>query len=140
MDPMRAQRRIRQAGYAALVFAVFQLLVLPAPLHHASGGEAWVVEWMTIATVGAALLLAIMAIRESTVAGTLLGFYGLYLLLLLGYDIVRVLDGTMAQIPLGPAYVLGVVTLIPFAVFWVRGGRAALAVTRTRRKAPMSAA
>lgn len=139
VDSNRANRRIRQAGYAALVFAAYLLLVLPMPLHHAPGDATWIVEWMTIAQVSAALFLAVMALRESTLAGAVLGAYGVYRIALFVLAVVRVLDGTAASIPWGPGWVLVATVLVPFAVFWIRGGLAALAVLRARRESPAGA-
>src|SRR6478735_7529238 len=94
VDSSRARRRIRQAGYAALVFGAYLLLVLPVPVHHAPGGVAWVVEWTTVAQVSASLLLGVLALRESALAGAVLGAYGAYRVALFVLALVRVLDGT----------------------------------------------
>jgi hypothetical protein len=139
VDSTRARRRIRHAGYAALLFAAYLLLVLPMPLHHAPGDMPWAVEWVTIAQVGLSLLLAVLALRGVALAGAVLGVYGVYRIALFALAIVRVLDGTAASIPWGPAWVLVAVVLVPFAVFWIRGGLAALALLRTRRESPMAA-
>jgi hypothetical protein len=99
----------------------------------------WAVEWVTIAQVGLSLLLAVLALRGVALAGAVLGVYGVYRIALFALAIVRVLDGTAASIPWGPAWVLVAVVLVPFAVFWIRGGLAELALLRTRRESPMAA-
>jgi hypothetical protein len=139
VDPIRARRRIRHAGYAALLFAAYLLLVMPIPLHHASGGVAWVVEWITVVQVSASLLLAVMALRGGALAGAVLGAYGVYRVALFGLALVQVLDGTAATVPWGPAWVLVATLLVPFAVIWIRGGLAALAMLRARKESPMAA-
>jgi hypothetical protein len=139
VDSIRARRRIRQAGYAALVFAAWKLLVLPMPLHHAPGGAEWIIEWTTVAQVSVSALLAVLALRESALAGAILGAYGTFRLALFALALVRVLDGTAASIPWGPAWVLVATLIVPFAVFWVRGGLAALAIVRAQRESPEAA-
>ena len=138
MDSIRARRRIRHSGYATMAFAALQLASLPLPLHHAPDGVGWVGEWATVALVGASLLFAVTALRESVLAGAILGAYGAYRFALFGLAIVRVLDGTAASYRWGPAWVLSVAITLPFAAFWVRGGLAALAVRRDETS-PVSA-
>jgi hypothetical protein len=139
VDSIQARRRIRHAGYAALLFAAYLLLVLPMPLHRVPGGVAWIVEWMTVVQVSASLLLGIMALREGALAGAVLGAYGVYRVVLFGLALVRVLDGTAAAVPWGPAWVLVATLLVPFAVLWIRGGLAVLAMLRARKESPMAA-
>jgi hypothetical protein len=131
MKSSHADRCIRQAGYAALAFAVYQLVALPMPLHRID--TTWVVEWMTIAQVGVSLVSGVAALRGNLIAAALMGSYGVYRVALFGLAVVRVLDGTAAQIHWGPAWVLGVALTLPFAIFWVRGGFGGISVYRDRR-------
>lgn len=122
----RARGRIRAAGYAALAFAAFQLSALPAPLHRSAVGGGWVVEWATVGQVALSVLLGALALRGRRAAALVLGLYGVYRLGLFALAVVRVLDGTAARLVWGPGWVLATALAVPFAVFWVRGGWAAL--------------
>jgi hypothetical protein len=132
VDSSQARRRIRLAGYAALAFAAFQLSALPLPLHRVAAG--WTVEWASVGQVAASLILAAAALRGSVVAALVLGAYGAYRAALFGLAVIRILDGTAAANDWGPAWVLGAAIGLPFAVFWVRGGHAALSLLRARRE------
>ncbi len=134
-----ARRRIRHAGYAALAFAAFQLFALPMPLHRAADGVAWVTEWTTIAQVSASLVVAVLAIRGNALVAAILGVYGAFRIILFALAVVRVLDGSAARAGLGPAWVIGVALVLPFALFWVRGGLATLAVLREPGESPAAA-
>ena len=124
-DPdLSADRRVRAASYAALAFAAFQLLVLPRPVHRLD--TSWIVEWATIAQVSFSLTLGVLAIRGSRIATSVLGLYGVYRLALFGVAVLRILDGTAAAESAGPAWVLGVSLVVPFAIFWLRGAWAVL--------------
>lgn len=120
----KIRRRIRAAGWAAIAFAVFQLLAFPAVVWRRGGHWTW--EPTTVLDVLPAILLGWFALRGSRPAAWLLGAYAVYRIGLFGLGIVRVLDGTAVVMQFGPARMLASAVVLPFAIFRLRGGIAAL--------------
>ena len=121
-------RRIRAAGWAAIAYAVFQLWALPAIVWRVDGHWIWAPT--TALQILPTILLAWFALRGSRPAALVLGAFAVYRVGLFGLAVVRVLDGTAATMQWGPAWVLGTIVALPFSIFWVRGGIAALRAVR----------
>ncbi|HEX6807028.1 MAG TPA: hypothetical protein VF118_03510 [Gemmatimonadaceae bacterium] len=128
----RTRRRIRLSGWAALAFAAFLLAV--APTFHSGPDGGTVVEWATIAQAVVILGVGVAAVRQSLLAGAVLGLWGIYCAGVFGLAVVLVLAGR-EQTTMGPAWVMSTTIRVPFAVCWVIGGLAALSLYRSRARA-----
>jgi hypothetical protein len=129
--PSGVPRALRASAYAAFAYALLQIWALPAPLHRDAG--RWVWEPATLLQVALTLAVAVLTWRGSEVAAGVAAAYGAWRLGLLAVAVVWVLNGKAGAMDSGPAFVLSQVVVLPFAVFWVRGGLAVLRAVRTRR-------
>lgn len=130
----RTARALRASARATFAFALFELWALPAPLHRNAGNGAWVVESATILQVAITVALAVFLRRGSRAAGALTGLYGAWRM---GWALVAVVSvpaGTWQRFG-EPTWVIGQLIVLPFAVFWVRGGLAVLREWRQGRAA-----
>ncbi|MGH7648869.1 MAG: hypothetical protein ACREND_12180 [Gemmatimonadaceae bacterium] len=124
----KSLRQIRTAGWAAVAYAVLQLLALPAVVWRADGHWTWAPT--TALEILPTIVLAWFALRRSRLAALILGAYAVYRVSLFGLAVIRVLDGTAATTQWASAWVFGTVVALPFAIFWLRGGIAALRTIR----------
>lgn len=124
----KALRQIRTAGWAAVAYAGLQLLALPAVVWRVDGHWTWAPT--TALQILPTIVLAWLALRGSRLAALILGAYSVYRVSLFGLAVVRVLDGTAAKTQWGPAWLFGTMIALPFAIFWLRGGIAALRTIR----------
>jgi methyl coenzyme M reductase alpha subunit len=127
-SPRRAPRALRQSAYAAFAYAVLQMWFLPALIHRDADGWTW--EPWTLLQVGLTLIVAVLIWRGSEVAAGIAAAYGVWRLGLAVLAVVSVLNGRAVLVENGPAWVLSQLVVLPFAIFWLRGG---LAVVRERR-------
>mgnify|MGYP006143602343 CR=1 FL=1 len=129
--PRKVPRALRASAYAAFAYASLQIWFLPAPLHR--DGGRWVWEPATLLQVALTLAVAVLTWRGSEIAAGVAAAYGAWRLGLLAVAVVWVLNGKAAAMDSGPVFVFSQVIVLPFAVFWVRGGRAVLRAIDLRR-------
>jgi hypothetical protein len=126
--PPRVARAVRASAYAAFAYALLQVWFLPAAVHRDAG--RWVWEPVTLLQIGLTLAVAVLTWRGSEIAAGIAAAYGAWRVGLVALAVVQVLDGTAAARENGPAVVIAQLVVLPFAIFWLRGG---LAVLRARR-------
>jgi hypothetical protein len=126
---LKNRRWIKASAYAAFAFAAFSLWALPLPLYRDAAGWHW--SLITIIQVPIAIAAGIGVLRGLWFVVAGVGLLGLYRLLLFGLALVRVVDGTAAQSPSGPAWVLSIAITTPFAICWFLGGLTFLRDWRT---------
>lgn len=131
--PPGAPRALRASVYATFAYAVLQMWFLPALVHRDAGGWTW--EPSTLLQVGLSLVVAVLIWRGSRIAAGVAAAYGAWRLGLLATAVVWVLNGKAAAMDSGPAFVVAQVVVLPFAVFWVRGGLAVFRATSVRGEA-----
>lgn len=130
MNDSRTRRALRASAWATFAFALFQLWALPAPLYRDAESGAWVVSSGTLVQVAVSVAATVLLRRGSRVAGALVGLYGAWRVGWALVALISVLTGTWGRFG-SPAWVLGRVIVVPFAVFWIRGGLAVLRAWRT---------
>jgi hypothetical protein len=128
-DPATKTRRaLRASAWATIAFALLSAWALPMPLRRGEGG-AWVIEAATVLQLAVVIAAAVLLWRGNRVAGALVGLYGAWRI---GGVLAALVAIPTGRAPGGPAWLLSQLVIVPFAVFWIRGGLAVLREWRTR--------
>jgi len=124
----RQERRIRASAYATFAYAAFQLWILGR-----DGGE-WTWSLSSVPYVAVSLAAAVAMWRGSLAAAWLAGSVGAWYVWNALYMLVAVLTGKAEEMGSGPALVVSYAIIGVFAVFWLRGGIAALRLALARQR------
>lgn len=127
------RRRVRHAGYAALAFALFQLVAFGGPLWRDAG--RWIISPLAPVQIGILILGAAAVWRGSLVAAGVLGAYGAFRLAWFAVEVARVLTGSAVGLDRGSSMMATAALSVIFSVIWLRGGLAALRLHRDRAAA-----
>jgi hypothetical protein len=111
---------------------MLQMWFLPALVHRNAAGR-WTWEPGTLLEVGLSVAVGVLIWRGSQIAAGVAAAYGTWRLALAALVVVWVLNGRAVRMEHGPARVLAQLVVMPFAIFWLLGGLAALREWRTRR-------
>ena len=125
---LRELRSVKASSYAAFAFAFFCAWVLPLPVYRDTAGWHW--SAITLIQVPTAIAVGIGVRRGLWPIVVLAALVGLYGFLLFGLAVASVLDGTAAQPPMGPSWVVSKAIALPFALCWSLGGVAFLRAWR----------
>lgn len=118
-------RRVRWAGYAGVIWVVFQLLMLAV----AGGQNAW--DWRGLAmNVLPSLVLTAGVLRGSLLAAFGLGVYGALRFLMASRVLAQIVSGAIVASHEGLALESALVAAV--ALVWFVGGLAAVRLRRLR--------